>query len=812
MQFRLIHEVGNRQRWRTDTPMTRASAELIASDIEAVEGVTGVVVNPRTGSVVVTVDTLEARNGVVRYISGLADHPPIFRSGRERFVTDEARARTARLPVVRTACPSDRLGLLAEAVRSNPLVVQIREAFRSGWDDMPVLADVVRPVGRALGLVKTPAIVPDDAAPRLEFGEVARYFVINRFLPFVVTTANTVLGAVPIIFNGVKSLLHGRLDVDVLDAAAVGISILRRDWRTAGLTILLLGLGEMLDKYARKKSMNSLAEQLSIKCDSVWVRHGESLERIPIRKVTTDDVVVVRMGSVIPVDGVVVDGEAAVNQATMTGEAVAVHRAPGGTVFAGCVVEDGEVGIRPTHVGDGTRLAKIIKFVEESELAKASIESRATRIADAIVPFNFLLAGVVWLLTRNLNRTAAVLMVDYSCAIRLATPLAILSAMKEGTARGALVKGGRYLEALSKVDTVVFDKTGTLTSSQPTLSDVVPLSGDWDEDELLRLSACLEEHFPHPVSRAVVRAADERGLDHYEEQHDTEVEYVVAHGICSTVDGERVILGSRHFVEEDERVDCSTKEARAAIDRLTGEGKTVLFVASGGRLIGLLGIEDLVRPEAPSVIRALKARGMHVVMLTGDDEPTARAVAARLGIDDYRSQVLPSDKADEVLKLNAASRTVLMVGDGINDSPALSSADVGATLRDSTDIAQEVADVVLEGTLGNLLMAFDLSEATMRRIKGNMAASIGLNSVFLAGGLAGVLTPVVSALLHNTTTIFVCLNSMRPELGPYENGGGVVARIGHDLRMLACNVRSVFEGRAPDINQPACACLVGTAA
>lgn len=769
MQFRLIHEVGNRQRWRTDTPMTRASAELIASDIEAVEGVTGVVVNPRTGSVVVTVDTLEARNGVVRYISGLADHPPIFRSGRERFVTDEARARAARLPVVRAACPSGRLGLLAEAVRSNPLVVQIREAFRSGWDDMPVLADVVRPVGRALGLVKAPAIVPDDAAPRLEFGEVARYFVINRFLPFVVTTANTVLGAVPIIFNGVKSLLHGRLDVDVLDAAAVGISILRRDWRTAGLTILLLGLGEMLDKYARKKSMNSLAEQLSIKCDSVWVRRGESLERIPIRKVTTEDVVVVRMGSVIPVDGVVVDGEAAVNQATMTGEAVAVHRAPGGTVFAGCVVEDGEVGIRPTHVGDGTRLAKIIKFVEESELAKASIESRATRIADAIVPFNFLLAGVVWLLTRNLNRTAAVLMVDYSCAIRLATPLAILSAMKEGTARGALVKGGRYLEALSKVDTVVFDKTGTLTSSQPTLSDVVPLSGDWDEDELLRLSACLEEHFPHPVSRAVVRAADERGLDHYEEQHDTEVEYVVAHGICSTVDGERVILGSRHFVEEDERVDCSTKEARAAIDRLTGEGKTVLFVVSGGRLIGLLGI------------------------------------------DDYRSQVLPSDKADEVLKLKAAGRTVLMVGDGINDSPALSSADVGATLRDSTDIAQEVADVVLEGTLGNLLMAFDLSEATMRRIKGNMAASIGLNSVFLAGGLAGVLTPVVSALLHNTTTIFVCLNSMRPELGPYENGGGVVARIGHDLRMLACNVRSVFEGRAPDINQPACACLAGAA-
>ncbi len=794
MQFQLIHEVGNRQRWKTKSVMSRASAELIATQLSECEGVTGVSVNPRTGSVIVTVDSYAARNRVAAYLASLVTNPPIKRVERrnERDVHLQCEAFVTGKPVTR---PMTRTQLLMEVIKANPLVQTFNDAMSSGWKNMPLATQVLNPVGKSLGLIKEKVEVVEDGAnpvgpAKLDFGSLARFFIINRFLPLVISTANTFLGAIPIIFNGVKELLHGRLNVDVLDAAAVGISILRRDWRTTGLTILLLGIGEMLDEYCRKKSMSSLAEQLSIKCDQVWVRRGENLVQIPIQDMTLDDVVVVRMGSVIPVDGVVVAGEAAVNQATMTGEAVAVHRNEGGSVFAGCVVEDGEIDIRPTHIGEGTRLAKIIKFVEESEQAKAGIESKATKFADAIVPFNFALAALVFFFTRDLNRTAAVLMVDYSCAIRLATPLAILSAMKEGTARGALIKGGRYLEALSQVDTVVFDKTGTLTSSQPTLSDVVPIKEGLSADELLRVAACLEENFPHPVSRAVVKAADEKGLDHYEEQHDTQVDYVVAHGICSKIDGQRVILGSRHFVEDDEKVDCSI--AADQIKRLANEGKTVLFVAWSGRLIGLLGIEDPVRPEAADVIKKLRERGKRIVMLTGDDERTAKAVAKRLGIEEYRAQVLPSDKADKVLELKREGCKVLMVGDGINDSPALSSADVGATLRDSTDIAQEVADVVLESSLEHLLMALDLGEATMRRIKQNVGTSVALNTGFLAGGLFGVLTPVMSAVLHNTTTILVCLNSMRPQLGRYEGDKSLFEKTWYDAKALCVNVRNVF--------------------
>ncbi len=804
MLFSLIHEVGNRQRWRTRDVLSHASAELIANDLHSLTDVTGVTVNPRTGSVIVTYETVEARARVADYLASLVENPPILRAERQALVKDVAETRESLPAMTRgshpVALPTTRLEMLIAVFKANPLIKQILSALESGWANMPFKTRIIEPVGRALGLMKPKVETHEELADgmqeaNLDFGPLARHLILNRFMPLLVNSINVLLGAIPIMVDGVKELLKGNLNVAVLDAAAVGISLLRRDFRTAGLTILLLGLGEMLENYARKKSMNSLAEQLSVKCDQVWVRRGDELEHIQLSDVTLDDVVVVRMGSVIPVDGVVVDGEAAVNQATMTGEAVAVRRDVGGAVFAGCVVEDGEIGIRPTQIGDGTRLAKIIKFVEESELAKAGVEAKATKFADAIVPFNFALAGLVFLLTRDLNRTAAVLMVDYSCAIRLATPLAILSSMKEGTARGALIKGGRYLEALSEVDTVVFDKTGTLTSSQPTLSDVVTLTDKYDEDELLRISACLEEHFPHPVSRAVVHAAEVKGLDHYEEQHETEVEYVVAHGICSVIDGERVILGSRHFVEDDEKVDCS--QAIEHIRRLAGEGKTVLYVAWGGKLIGLLGIEDPVRPEAVDVIQKLKARGKRIIMLTGDDERTANAVAKKLGIDEYRSQVLPSDKADHVLGLKEEGAKVLMVGDGINDSPALTSAHVGATLRDSTDIAQEVADVVLECSLEHLLMAMDLGEATMVRIKQNVAGTVGLNTLFLAGGLFGILTPVMSALLHNTTTIAVCLNAMRPELGHYDGEPHFVASAVENVKDLCENVRQVMHKPLP---------------
>ncbi len=816
MLFHLVHEVGNRQRWRTKEVLSHASAALIAEQISGIAGVAGVSVNPRTGSVIVTYDTCEARRALAEYLAGLAVNPPIRRAERAAFAAAPRRPVVLEpSEVVRRVVPT-RAAEALEVLSENRLVRGVSKAVRSGAAGMPLLSFVVRPFMRFFGLAgagmgslvsrAAPALAAsskgaagaleannyraDDA--ELDFGPLARFVFLRPFMPVAANAANAFLGAVPIIREGVSELFRGRLNVAVLDAAALVVSLLRRDFKTAGLLVLLLGMGEMLENYARKKSMASLAEQLSVKCDVVWVREGDALRQKPLAEATPDDVIVVRSGSVIPVDGVVLDGEAAVNQTAMTGEPLAVHRTSGGAVFAGTVVESGEIAIRPTGIGDGTRLSQIISFVEESEKAKAGIESKALKFADAIVPFNFALAALVWIITRDLTRTASVLLVDYSCALRLATPLAILSSMKEGTARGVVVKGGRYLEALAEVDTVVFDKTGTLTNATPRLSDVVSLHDDLSEDELLRLSACLEEHFPHPVSRAIVHAAEEKGLAHHDERHDAEVKYVVAHGICSKVDGETVLLGSRHFIEDDEGVSCAP--ALAHVERLAAQGKTILYVALSGRLIGVLGIEDPIREEAAGVIEALHARGKKVVMLTGDDERTAAAVAKRLGIDAWRAQVLPSDKADEVLRLKDAGAKVLMIGDGINDSPALSAADVGVTMRDGTDIAQEVADVIMAPSLEYLLVALDLGEATMRRIRQNVALSVGLNSAFLAGGLTGLLMPAVSALLHNATTIGVCLNAMRPELGHYDGETRYAQELQKDVADMFNRLGAVIRG------------------
>ncbi len=816
MLFHLVHEVGNRQRWRTKEVLSHASAALIAEQISGIAGVAGVSVNPRTGSVIVTYDTCEARRALAEYLAGLAVNPPIRRAERAAFAAAPRRPVVLEpSEVVRRVVPT-RAAEALEVLSENRLVGGVLKAVRSGAAGMPLLSFVVRPFMRFFGLAgagmgslvsrAAPALAAsskggagaleannyraDDA--ELDFGPLARFVFLRPFMPVAANAANAFLGAVPIIREGVSELFRGRLNVAVLDAAALVVSLLRRDFKTAGLLVLLLGMGEMLENYARKKSMASLAEQLSVKCDVVWIREGDALRQKPLAEATPDDVIVVRSGSVIPVDGVVLDGEAAVNQTAMTGEPLAVHRTSGGAVFAGTVVESGEIAIRPTGIGDGTRLSQIISFVEESEKAKAGIESKALKFADAIVPFNFALAALVWIFTRDLTRTASVLLVDYSCALRLATPLAILSSMKEGTARGVVVKGGRYLEALAEVDTVVFDKTGTLTNATPRLSDVVSLREDLSEDELLRLSACLEEHFPHPVSRAIVHAAEEKGLAHHDERHDAEVKYVVAHGICSKVDGETVLLGSRHFIEDDEGVSCAP--ALAHVERLAAQGKTILYVALSGRLIGVLGIEDPIREEAAGVIEALHARGKKVVMLTGDDERTAAAVAKRLGIDAWRAQVLPSDKADEVLRLKDAGAKVLMIGDGINDSPALSAADVGVTMRDGTDIAQEVADVIMAPSLEYLLVALDLGEATMRRIRQNVALSVGLNSAFLAGGLTGLLMPAVSALLHNATTIGVCLNAMRPELGHYDGETRYAQELQKDVADMFNRLGAVIRG------------------
>ncbi|MDO4936536.1 MAG: heavy metal translocating P-type ATPase [Sutterellaceae bacterium] len=744
MQFQLIHEVGNRQRWKTTSTLSDASAALIADDISAIDGIEGVKVNPRTGSVTVTFACVSAKKALVDYLAGLEVRPPIMRDERKALL---CQARKAPVAICRLPAGVDTVARI----------------WTNAFESMPLIRMVGAPI-KALftGAGRMMRAAKDDGA--LDFSPLVNWFCVRPFMPLMVNVVNAVLGSIPYLIKGVAELRHGKLTVEVLDAAAIGVSLLLRDFRTAGLVVLLLGLGELLESYTRKKSLDSLADQLALKIDTVWVRRGDAVVECALKDIADDDIIVVRAGSTIPVDGKVVAGEAAVNQATMTGEALAVHRCEGGVVFAGTVVEDGEIDIMPTQKGGETRLSKIIEFIETSEQSKAGIQGKAERLADAIVPYNFALAGLVYLFTRNLTRTAAVLLVDYSCALRLATPLAILTSMKEGIKNGMLVKGGRYLEALAEVDTIVFDKTGTLTRSNPELSDVVSLDSEYSDDDLLSLAACLEEHFPHPVSRAVVAAAEQKGLDHFNEEHDAEIKYVVAHGICSSVDGKKVVIGSRHFIADDEGVDCSA--AVPHVERLAKEGKSILYMACGSRLIGILGIIDPLREEAADVIAQLKDRGIkRVVMLTGDDEKTAAAVAARLGLTEYRAQVLPTDKAMYVQQLKDQGCKVLMIGDGINDSPALSVADVGATLREGSAIAQEVADVVLtRNSLNELPKAIDLGRATMSRIHQNFTVSVGLNSVFMGGGLFGFIQPALGAVLHNLTTIGVCLNAMRSPL------------------------------------------------
>ena len=756
MKFYLAHSVGCRMRWRTDNVMSAATGREIAAAVGAIDGITSVKVNALTGSVLVTYAHEDAKTALIRYLAGLETKPVILK--RKKAVKAATKKVTLREELLEETDVVEN--------RTTAIVKGVSDLMKRAVAGMPVVDTVKRP------FMSETALAAKAEAADLDFSPLARWLVLRPVLPMLINTANVFLGAIPYFFRGVKNLFKGKLNVEVLDASAIGVSLLLRDFKTAGLVILLLGMGEMLERYTRKKSLASLADQLALKVDRVWVRQGDAVIEKALKDITTEDVIVVRTGNTIPVDGKVVAGNAAVNQATMTGEPLPVHRESGGTVFAGTVVEDGEIDIQATKMGDGTRLNQIVKFIETSEKSKAGIQGKAEHLADAIVPFNFALAGLVFLCTRSLARTAAVLMVDYSCALRLATPLAILTAMKQGTKSGVLVKGGRYLEALAEVDTVVLDKTGTLTQASPQLSDVVSLDAERDEKEVLALAACLEEHFPHPVSRAVVRAAQAQGVNHYNEEHDAEVKYVVAHGICSSVDGQKVIIGSRHFVEEDEKVDVTA--GLPHVERLAAEGKSVLYMAQGGKLIGILGIVDPLRPEAKDVIRELKKRSIkRIVMLTGDDTRTAKNVAGQLGITEFRAQVLPTDKASHVLALKKEGCKVLMIGDGVNDSPALSSADVGATLKEGSDIAQEVADVVLtNNNLADLPMAIDLGRATMRRIKENFTVSVGLNTGFMAGGLFGVLTPALGAVLHNLTTIGVCLNAMRSPTGERTNPKG----------------------------------------
>ncbi len=613
----------------------------------------------------------------------------------------------------------------------------------------------------ALALVGRAVALPQKMGNFPLLWPIARYLLLRPFLPPWLRIILSLKSAVPHLVQGLKSLLRGKINVELLDATAIGISLLRRDYRTVSMLTFLLGLGEALEEWTRHHSREGLAQSLALDVDNVWVRDGDTEVRIPFSELTLDHEVIVRTGTVIMVDGTVVAGEAVVNQSSMTGEPQGVVRNAGCSVYAGTVVEEGAIIVRPTSLASESRLQKIIDFIEDSQSLKADIESRAMRMADAAVPFTFLLSGLVYLLTRDPIRASSVLLVDYSCALRLATPLAILATMREGASRGVLVKGGVFLEALAEADTVVFDKTGTLTEAKPEVAEVLACEGNTPE-EILRIAACMEEHFPHPVARAIVREAELQNLKH-EEEHG-EVEYVVAHGIASKLHDERVLLGSRHYIREDENIDVSPLESE--VERLIAAGHSLLYLAKGGKIAGIIAIRDTVRPEAKEVIEKLKENGIkRVVMLTGDDARAAKNMAEYLGITEYHAGILPVDKAQIVQDLQSQGCKVIMVGDGVNDAPGLSMADVGVSLRDGTDLAKEVADVVLlESNLHSLVVARQLGQKVVARIKGNFVANMGLNSAFLGLSLFGLISPAFSAVLHNVTTVGVTLNATRPHL------------------------------------------------
>ncbi|MDY0260302.1 MAG: heavy metal translocating P-type ATPase [Desulfovibrio sp.] len=676
---------------------------------------------------------------------------------------------------VRASCP---LGLaqaeaLAGALATLPGISEIRVNPRLGsllfhYEDaesretaLTLFVGAGGVDGPLADMVDDPAPGPGEATLTEGLMPVFQYVFVRPLLPMALRIVNSFVSAVPFLFKGVRAVLRGALNVDVLDAAAIGASLVMRDFRTVSLLTLLLGLGETLEYWTRRRSMATLTESLALNVENVWLLADGTEISVPLAQVKEGDLVVVRDGGSIPVDGVVEEGCAVVNQSSMTGEPLGVRRTTGASVFAGTVVEEGRLVIRARHVGDGTRLRQVVKFIEESESLKAGIQGKYERLADMAVPFTFGLAALVWLLTRDFRRAASVLLVDYSCALKLATPLAVLASMREGARHGMAIKGGRYLEALNEADTVVFDKTGTLTQASPEVVEVFPAPG-FERTEVLRIMACLEEHFPHPVARAVVRKADEEGLKHAEEH--AHVEYVVAHGVASSLYDKKMRVGSRHYIEHDEGVDLSPLEA--VIEEQTGMGRSLLFMSEDGRVAGMVSIEDPMRPEAPHVVEELRGLGFNrVLMLTGDDERTARAVAARVGISEYRAQVLPTDKARIVQELTDQGCKVLMVGDGINDAPALSASHVGVAMSDGTDLAREVANVLLtHPNLEGLVNARLLGTRTLQRIHFNFVATLTLNSAFLLGGLFMFMGPGVAALLHNVTTLGVALNAMRPHL------------------------------------------------
>ena len=577
------------------------------------------------------------------------------------------------------------------------------------------------------------------------------------FLPAPIAAAYTVWRSIAFVWKGIRCLLHRKLEVEVLDALSITASLLRGDYSTAGSVMFLLTVGSLLEEWTRKKSLDDLARSMALNVDKVWVRTPQGEVLVPLTRVHAGDEVVVRSGNMIPLDGMVLEGEAMVNQAALTGESMPVRKTTGATVYAGTVVEEGECVLVAKAEGGANRYDKIVAMIEESEKLKSGTENRALQLADRLVPW--CLAGTVatYAFTRNVTRAISILMVDFSCALKLSMPLAVLSAMRECGEYHITVKGGKYLEALAKADTIVFDKTGTLTRATPQVVQVVPFSG-CEEREVLQLAACLEEHFPHSMANAVVRAARERGISH-EEMH-SEVEYIVAHGIASRVSGERVVIGSHHFVFEDEH--CTIPEdEREKFDNLEPE-YSHLYLAASGRLAGVICIADPLRPEASRVLRALRGLGItNTVMMTGDSERTAAAIAKQVGVDQFFAEVLPEDKAAFVQKAKSEGHTVVMIGDGINDSPALSAADVGIAINSGAAIAREIADVTIKAdSLEELVILKTIANSLQRRVSANYHFVLTFNSALIALGAMGILQPASSAMLHNLSTIGISLKSM----------------------------------------------------
>ena len=625
---------------------------------------------------------------------------------------------------------------------------EVISAFKKfAYDKVDVPSEILDNSGRELNSTYREKLI----------NKVVLRYARKLFLPYPLNAWYTCACSVKYIYEGLKCLRKGKIEVPVLDATAITVSVLRNDYNTAGSVMFLLGIGEILEEWTHKKSVDDLARSMSLNINKVWLKQDDTLIQVKTSEIKENDMVVVHMGNMIPFDGVVADGEAMVNQASLTGESMPVRKISGKTVYAGTIVEEGEITVRVAAASGKGRYEKIVKMIEESEKLKSGVESKAEHLADKLVPYTLLGTGLTYLITRNVTKAISVLMVDFSCALKLSMPLAVLSAIREASNYDITVKGGKYLEAVADADTIVFDKTGTLTKARPRVARVVSFDGR-NEDELLRIAACMEEHFPHSIANAVVNAAKERGLTH-DEMH-SKVEYIVAHGISTTIEGKKAIIGSYHFIFEDEK--CEIPYGMQSIfDNIPLE-YSHLYMAIEGKLSAVICIEDPLREEAMAVINSLKKSGIKkVVMMTGDSERTANAIAAKVGVDEYYSEVLPEDKARFVELEKSKGRKVIMIGDGINDSPALSAADAGIAISDGAEIAREIADITIgPDNLYEIVTLKAISNGLMKRIDHNYKKIVSFNTLLIALGVLGVIAPTTSALLHNSSTLLISLKSM----------------------------------------------------